>query len=248
MDSTNAYVLDEPPEVTDLRRRADELRSLTLSEARTHPGDDLEHLTGAGPLVARMRQLAPGVHSSIRVLQPHYFYDPDEPGVTMARSMRARGVETEVATLPSTPRTHPLLSSIFPATVLGPVFLRAMLVDEQHLIVEGPDTAAGERTSFWTRRELLVERAVELWARTVKLSTPLLAPGEKPPLSGRQLQVARLLAIGEKDQAIARLLDMSARTVERDVQRILRVLGASSRTEAVLLMRGRGVNSGGPRD
>ena len=39
---------------------------------------------------------------------------------------------------------------------------------------------------------------------------------------------------------------MSVRSVERDVHAILTELGARSRTEAVLLMRGRGVNGGQP--
>ncbi len=56
--------------------------------------------------------------------------------------------------------------------------------------------------------------------------------------------MARLLAIGEKDQSIARRLEMSARTVERDVRTILEVLGARSRTDAVLAMSGRGSGSG----
>jgi len=43
---------------------------------------------------------------------------------------------------------------------------------------------------------------------------------------------------------IARQLTLSPRTVEREVSAILGVLGAGSRAEAVLLMRGRGVNGG----
>jgi DNA-binding NarL/FixJ family response regulator len=73
------------------------------------------------------------------------------------------------------------------------------------------------------------------------MSTPVLGPGESPGLTKRQLEVARLLATGQKDQSIARQLDMSARTVERDVRAILEELGARSRTEAVLAMSGRAV-------
>ena len=51
--------------------------------------------------------------------------------------------------------------------------------------------------------------------------------------------------MGEKDKAIARALVCPTRTIEREVHAILAALGAGSRTEAVLLMRGRGVNGGG---
>ena len=47
---------------------------------------------------------------------------------------------------------------------------------------------------------------LEVWERTLALSTPVLAPGEQPPLTRRQVEVARLLAIGAKDQSIARQL------------------------------------------
>ena len=143
-------------------------------------------------------------------------------------------------------RTHPLLPSIFPTTRLGPVFLRAMVVDEEQVIVEGPDTAEGERTAWYTTRAEIVADVVDVWHCTRELSQPILPPGAEPPLSERQLEVCRLLAVGEKDQVIARTLGTSARTVERDVRTILHELGASSRTEAVLLMRGRGVNGGWP--
>ena len=52
--------------------------------------------------------------------------------------------------------------------------------------------------------------------------------------------------MGEKDQSIAHQLSTSARIIERDVRAILHLLGAPNRTEAVLLMRGRGVNGGRP--
>ena len=52
------------------------------------------------------------------------------------------------------------------------------------------------------------------------------------------------MCVGERDKAIAQTLNLSLRTVEREVHRILEVLGAGGRTEAVLLMRGRGVNGG----
>jgi DNA-binding NarL/FixJ family response regulator len=52
------------------------------------------------------------------------------------------------------------------------------------------------------------------------------------------------MCVGAKDQSIARALGTSPRTVERDIRTVLSELGASSRTEAVLLMRGRGVNGG----
>ncbi len=238
--------LDEPAHVTELRNRSDAVRALVVEEVSADPGDDLVHLVGLGALVDRLRRMAPSAKRVACVLQPTYFYDPEDPGVELAQQARERGVETDLITRPAALRTHPLLPSIFPTARLGPVFLRAMVVDEEQLIVEGPDTADGERTSWYTTRPAVIGDVVDLWHLTCQLSRPILPPGAEPPLSERQLEVCRLLAVGEKDQVIARTLGTSARTVERDVHTILHELGASSRTEAVLLMRGRGVNGGWP--
>jgi len=238
--------LDEPVEASRLRAQADAIRTLLAREALDRSGDDLRRLVGLQQLVTELRRMAPLAREEVWVLQPRYFYDPEEPGVALARRARDRGVQTLLITRPSTLRTHPLLPSIYPRTRVGPVFLRAMIVDGTGLLVEGPDTAEGERSSWSTSRPEVVGAVVEHWHATRELSEPILPAGTEPPLSERQLEVCGLLAVGEKDQVIARILGTSERTVERDVHTILGELGASSRTEAVLLMRGRGVNGGWP--
>ena len=236
----------EPAEVGDLRAGADAVRRLLAAAVHEGPGQDLRHLVGLRQLVGQLQELEPSAERSAWVMQPRYFYDPEDPGVELVHSALARGVQTLVVTSPATLPTHPLLSSIFPTARLAPVFLRSLVVDEEQLIIEGPDSADGERTSWHTTRSDLLEAVLELWHRTLALSTPVLPPGTQPPLSWRQLEVARLLAVGEKDVSIARILQMSARTVERDVHAVLAGLGAGSRAEAVLVMRGRGVNGGRP--
>lgn len=230
----------------ELRGLADDVRARVAESVRRGTGADLRHLVGVQEMVAELRRVEPLARRTCRVMQPQYFYDPEDPGVQLTRVARARGVPTELITRPRTVETHPLLPSIFPNTLLGPVFLRSMVVDGELAIVEGLDTAAGDRTSWATSRPEIVESLVALWDRTVPLCAPILPPGTPPPLTERQLEIARLIAVGEKDQTIARLLHLSERTVEREVGRVLRELGARSRAEAVLLMRGRGVNGGLP--
>lgn len=235
-------VLGETPEIARVRRLGTD-----LVERVTGP---LAEAGEAVPLVglparnAEMRRLAPHVRSEVVVLQTEYSYDPEDPGLELSRWLDARGVELQFVTRPSTARTHPLLSSIYPTTLLGPVFLRAMLIDDHTTMVGGPDDAYGNRVVWLTRDADAVAALREIWEATVPLCHRLLPEEESPPLSERQLGVARLLCTGEKDKSIARLLELSPRTVEREVSAVLRTLGASSRTEAVLMMRGRGVNGG----
>ena len=236
--------LQEPAEVADLRARSDGVREMLASAARAGEPGDPRLVVGLPGLVAELKRIAPTTRRSAWVMQPRYFYDPEDPGVELSHRAAERGVQMVVAVPPSTVVTHPLLSSIFPETRLAPVFIRAMVVDEARMLVEGPDTADGQRTSWYTTRPDLVAAMLDVWRRTVALSSPILPPGTPPPLTRRQLEVARLVSVGEKDVSIARLLDMSQRTVEREVRALLHFLGARSRTEAVLLMGGRGVNGG----
>ena len=240
-------VLGETPEIRRLREQSDEVERLVgdLAAGRSSRGaEEVRPLVGLGALVTELRRIEPhAVHVS-RTLQPDYSYDPEDPGVELSWQSDQRGVESRLITAPRSLRTHPLLSSIFPRTLIGPVFLRALVVDDHTAIVGGRADAFGNRVAWSTRSPQVVSAVLDLWHATVPHCRPVLGPGEEPPLTRRQLDVARLLCTGEKDKSIARLLDLSARTVEREVSAILRALSATSRTEAVLLMRGRGVNGG----
>lgn len=234
---------EEPSEVTDLRRQSTEVLECLATVSAERPGAALP-LVGVQALVLQLQRIAPAATSTSWVLQPHYAYDPEDPGVALTRSARMRGVETELVTLPTTTQTHPLLSSIFPRTRLGPVFLRALVVDSRQAIVGGADDAMGRRVAWYTTVPQVIDAVVDVWRATLPLCRPILEPGQQPPLTDRQLEVARLLCVGERDKDIASALSLSQRTTEREVHRLLEVLGAGSRTEAVLLMRGRGVNGG----
>jgi DNA-binding NarL/FixJ family response regulator len=56
-------------------------------------------------------------------------------------------------------------------------------------------------------------------------------------LTARQLEVARLLAQGSTNKAIAGMLDMSESTVKVHIAAIFRVFGVTNRTEAVLAIQ-----------
>ena len=231
--------------VRALRVQAEALVATAAQREAEEPGSNrIRRMVGFGELVARLRSVGPATSRSARVLQPQYAFDPEEPGVQLTHAAQARGVEFQLITRPSTVRTHPLLSSIFPNTLLGPCLMGGVVLDDRIAIIGGPDDLEGNRTSWFTTMPELVDGAVDLWRASVPLCQPILPPGKPPPLTRRQIEVARLVCVGEKDKVIARLLDLSLRTVEREVSAILGELGAGSRTEAVLLMRGRGINGG----
>jgi LuxR family maltose regulon positive regulatory protein len=66
-------------------------------------------------------------------------------------------------------------------------------------------------------------------------------PGLIDPLTGRELQVLAMLAVGEPNQAIAGELFVTVFTVKKHVSHILGKLGAANRTEAVARARDLGL-------
>jgi DNA-binding NarL/FixJ family response regulator len=62
-----------------------------------------------------------------------------------------------------------------------------------------------------------------------------------PPLSGREMEVLRLLAQGRTNKEIAAALVISERTVKFHVRSVFAKLGANNRTEAVALAAQRGL-------
>jgi LuxR family maltose regulon positive regulatory protein len=62
-------------------------------------------------------------------------------------------------------------------------------------------------------------------------------PGMAEPLTGRELEVLRLLAAGSSNQEIARELFVALDTVKKHVTHVLGKLGAANRTEAAARAR-----------
>ena len=92
-------------------------------------------------------------------------------------------------------------------------------------MVSAINTAAtGE--GVWTRDEL---RRV-----TGALATPRLAADVEVPLTQRESEVLKQLALGLTNKEIANSLTISYETVKEHVQHILRKIGVSDRTQAAV--------------
>ena len=91
--------------------------------------------------------------------------------------------------------------------------------------------AAGE--SIWNRDEL---RRV-----TGALSTPRAAAELEVPLTKRESEVLKQLALGLSNKEIAQSLSISYETVKEHVQHILRKVGVSDRTQAAVWAVRRGL-------
>jgi len=63
-------------------------------------------------------------------------------------------------------------------------------------------------------------------------------PADQPRLSGREVEVARLLLLGRTYREVGETLYLSARTVEHHVARVKRRLGAETRSDLLEMLRG----------
>jgi DNA-binding NarL/FixJ family response regulator len=86
--------------------------------------------------------------------------------------------------------------------------------------------AAARGETLWSREEL---RRV-----TGALATPRITADVEAPLTQRECEVLRQLALGLTNKEIASVLNISYETVKEHVQHILRKIGLSDRTQAAV--------------
>jgi DNA-binding NarL/FixJ family response regulator len=90
---------------------------------------------------------------------------------------------------------------------------------------------APRESRLWGRHPVAMRRFA-LWRSFVQ--TFWLSEEEEVPLTGRELEVLRLMAKGFSNRQIATELSITERTVKYHVGNIYAKLGVSSRTEAVM--------------
>lgn len=99
----------------------------------------------------------------------------------------------------------------------------------EHLIEEALDNGADVAVAKTYSRKKLIEFVASLCGQ----SDMAMAPKQMSPISDRELQVLRLIAVGHTDRAISQALQISPNTVRRHVANIFEKLGVSNRAQAV---------------
>ncbi|EAP98185.1 DNA-binding response regulator [Janibacter sp. HTCC2649] len=210
---------------------------------RPHPPGLSSFGVGQAEVMERLSTLEPRTRTSVWNIIPTLIFDPEDFSYTLDARSRDRGIDLQTITLPRTLRFHPLLSSLNTNLRLGPVLFNCIIIDSQMAVIAGPDTADGATTAWLATSGEFLASALGMWHATFAESRTALPEGSTPPLTPRQLDVARAVCLGRTDAAIARQLGTSERTIARHVAAILDATGASSRSEAVLNMLGRGRHS-----
>lgn len=180
----------------------------------------------------------PVTRRSVWSMQPFLPFDPGELIRSTETRSRRRGLDMRGVTTERTLLTNPLFSSEHPEVQIGPALFQCLLADERTAVVAGPTDERGFHTAWLATRADVVSRVAGLWHETWARSRPALEPGSRPPFTPRQCVVARRLAVGTKDEAIARELGVSRRTIAADIAHLVQHLGASNRAAVVLALRG----------
>jgi len=187
---------------------------------------------GVDQIAQGLAAIEPRARRTVESFNPHDRTQTlDESSLSRGITMRFVGSERAFA-------MNPMLVAVYPEARVGPTVARFILIDRSAAVVGGPPDPRGFPTAWLATRDDVVHRVRDLWERTWARATPVVPPGEQPPFSRRQYEVARRLALGAKDQAIARDLGVSVRTVAADIAALVAALGARNRVEVVLILRG----------
>ncbi|MEU0387411.1 LuxR C-terminal-related transcriptional regulator [Streptomyces chartreusis] len=212
----------------------------------------LEVVTGGANVSAALEDVSRGVEQEILSLHPGHALPPDMIEAGLERDLLAlgRGVRIRTVHLASAAAVPHMASYLRRLSAAGAQVrvahtlpLRLIVADGSLAIVPAPRTADGELAAAMLHGDVLVGVFREIfdhcWAGAAVLADTAAvtdlpgtgADGAWEP-TGRHREVLRMLAGGLTDEAMARKLGISERTVRRLVSDLTERLGAASRFQA----------------
>jgi sugar-specific transcriptional regulator TrmB/DNA-binding CsgD family transcriptional regulator len=236
---------------------------LPTGDGPQSPAEQIEIVFGREAVAARFLQLQRGAHDELLVLdRPPYAQDPQQPNPGEDDLLR-RGVRLRAIYAPEAfdvPGALDLLADSIAAgeeARTADVPLKLAIADRAAAILpfaggrsDSADSALVVYAS--TLLDALVRLFDLLWAAAVPIELGTLARGESPTTRAPggdtgarpdafDERLLALLAAGLKDEAIARQLGVSLRTVHRRASALMAELGARTRFQAGVLAARRGV-------
>jgi len=217
---------------------------------RADPGLVLRVLEGQAAIGSRFRDLLGSAERDIVGLDaPPYVIDADHGG-DLERSVLTRGVRfrslyaADVLNHPAkVAHTDTMVEAGEQARLLRTVPLKLLAVDRHTALLPLTGSEAGSRfRAVEVQRSALTDALYALFEVLWRQATPwpTRGRGASPGLTDDEQALLRYLMSGMKDEAIARQLACSRRTLRRRVDALLDRLGATSRFQAGALAVHRG--------
>ena len=203
----------------------------------------VEVVEGSTAIAQRMSELLHSAREEILNLYAPPFVTPNMTGRDEAAKIDD-GVEIRVLYSAEAFAIDGLLDRVFAdvaageqARVLPAVPLKLVIVDRRWALLPLTSTEEGTRGSaVLVHQSRLTDALVSLfgalWQQAAPISPAVVSATAEAELPAVDAQLLRLLDVGLKDEAIARHLGLSERTLRRRITLLLQRLGASSRFQA----------------
>jgi DNA-binding CsgD family transcriptional regulator len=207
-----------------------------------HPAELVEVVTGADAILRRAHELNDGSQEEILAFdKPPYMFQPDDREIDSERPLLQRGVVARAIYSREafdTPHRSAILSRLAAlgeeARILPELPFKLRIYDRRVAIVPlTTDEHATESVAIVHPSGLLVA-LIALFEAYWDQAHPLVGDVTDRPavLTDDDVEVLRLMNAGLKDEAIARQLGVSMRTVRRRVVHVMDLLHASTRFQA----------------
>ncbi len=209
------------------------MRAFETASLRGEKVDGLTYVgTAEDDLPSRLAPFQARVKTSVWNMQPFSPFVPGDPWGELNDRSIAAGHDRRIVVSEEGLLRNPLLSSYMPTVRVGWVVKPMMVLDEAVVLYEGERAATGDHMVWAATRPDWVRGGVAVWRLCWGLARPALNDPESPPLNRRQYAVACFLAEGLGDEAIARRVGVSRRTVASDVRAVMNLLDAQTRFQA----------------
>ncbi|MGW3287742.1 response regulator transcription factor [Streptomyces sp. NPDC001002] len=214
---------------------------------REEPSRLIEVASGEGAIAARLEEMYARAEHEVCLFDTPPYLAPPAPQVDLQADLLKRGIVSRgiyAATALEDPnalsRAWNMVELGEQARVLPSVPLKLLVVDGRRALLPLTSSAAGGYCAVVVWHSAVTEALQKLFELAWQQATPLGRPAGNGELSEDEQALTRLLAAGLKDEAVARHLGISLRTLRRRVSDLQERLGAASRFQLGLRAAQRG--------
>lgn len=213
---------------------------------RSAPGRLVEVVEGPRAIAARVTELMASAEREVLAFDAPPYVTPDERAFADERALLGRGVTVravyahEVLAVPERARLIAELAGLGERARVAPrVPLKMVIVDGRDAVVPLTPASASARSALAAvHRSQLCDALIALFEEVWQKAAPVMGEPERGvrPADGgpgpEDRALLRLLNAGLKDEAVARQLGVSERTLRRRITALTLRLGATSRFQA----------------
>lgn len=203
----------------------------------------IELVEGRDAFFERFRRIQADVRERVRTIdRPPYFWDETEISRQEAVQCRQMAAGIDYRTIyPESARDSPVRNASMLRTIThgesarvlaAPPIKLTVVDDEMAILALDPPDGADRLAALLVHRSELLHALCNIFESLWRLAVPVNLTRSDPALDGREREVITMMASGATDDAIARRLGVSRRTVVRAVGRLLEQLGATTRFQA----------------